>query len=278
MPHEQVIIIGAGPAGIACAVQLSRYGIDPILLEKETLGGLVKNAWRMDNYPGFPDGISGPDMAELLGRHVKRFNIRCSYDEVVKASFTDGAFHLETASGNISCSYMVVATGTRPKALTTTIPEHYHDRVLREVYSVRGISGRTIDIAGAGDAAFDYAMTLASGNSVHIHNRGTQVKCVPALFDLAMRHPNIVYHENSEPLFSSEYTIFATGREAALQVLEGMSVEKRGELEQYGRLYVIGDVKNGMLRQTSIAAGDGLRAAMAIVEKIRLDEGNKQDS
>ena len=76
MHKENVIIIGGGPAGIACAVQLKRYGIDPLLFEKDDIGGLVKNAWRLDNFPGYPEGISGEELAKKLKVHLERFDIR----------------------------------------------------------------------------------------------------------------------------------------------------------------------------------------------------------
>ena len=82
MPKEQVIIIGGGPAGVACALQLKRYGLDPLIIEKEAIGGLIKNAWRIDNYPGFPDGISGMEMVGRLQAHLKRFDIRNSISEI----------------------------------------------------------------------------------------------------------------------------------------------------------------------------------------------------
>ena len=64
--REQVVIVGAGPAGIACAVQLRRYGLDPLLLEKDQPGGLLKNAWRIDNYPGYPEGIGGSALVNRI--------------------------------------------------------------------------------------------------------------------------------------------------------------------------------------------------------------------
>ncbi len=58
MKSEQIIIIGGGPAGCACAIQLKRYGFDPLIIEKDSIGGLIKNAWRMDNYIGLPFDLS----------------------------------------------------------------------------------------------------------------------------------------------------------------------------------------------------------------------------
>ncbi|HSG67061.1 MAG TPA: NAD(P)/FAD-dependent oxidoreductase [Bacteroidales bacterium] len=272
-PYEQVAIIGGGPAGVACAVQLKRYGIDPLLFEKDRIGGLVKNAWRLDNYPGFPDGITGPAMARKLEEHLERFDIRHSLVEIRNAEHTGAHFTLTSAKGKINCNYLVIASGTRSRF---SVPRG-SENIYTEVYPLRDLKGETIHIIGAGDAAFDYAMTLATHNKVIIHNRGTNIKCIPALHEIACRQPNIEYRENSMPPFSRDYTIFATGREAELSFVQEHMKKNRHQLEHDGLLYVIGDVINGMVRQTSVAVGDGIRAAMAIREKIA-NEGNQQNA
>jgi len=270
MPKEQVIIIGGGPAGVACALQLKRYGLDPLIIEKEAIGGLLKNAWRIDNYPGFPDGISGKEMVGKLQAHLTRFDIRYSISDIRNTKFINGIFILEGTDGKISCDILVVASGTRPRKSTC-------DDEFTEVFPLLGVTGKKIDIVGAGDAAFDYAMSLSPGNKITIHNRGTEIKCIPALLEIALKQPNITYVENSDPSFSSDYTIFATGREPDLVCLSDDLKNKHAQLEQQGLLYVIGDVKNGMVRQSSVAVGDGIRAAMAIKDRIR-DESDQQDT
>jgi thioredoxin reductase (NADPH) len=260
MPKEQIIIIGGGPAGCACAIQLKRYGFDPLLIEKDSIGGLVKNAWRMDNYPGYPQGISGIEMVSRLKDHVERFGIRTLNAELGSLNFEMSKEFVGECDGTTYTSqYFVIATGTKPK---------HSGGGLTEVYPVRDVRGKSIAIVGAGDAAFDYAMTLSPHNIIHIHNRGTRIKCVPALLEIALTQDNITYVENSLPADNYDYTIFATGREPDLDCLSEQMLNLRPQLEQDGLLYVIGDVKNGMVRQTSVATGDGIRAAMAIKDRI----------
>lgn len=269
MLKEQVIIIGGGPAGVACAVQLKRYGIDPLLLEKNSIGGLVRNAWRLDNYPGFPDGISGEEMVEKLEAHLNRFEIRTLKSEIRTVKYSTDGFVVDYEGKDISCEYLVVATGTKAK---------HKEKGLTEVYPLRSVSEKRIAIVGAGDAAFDYAMTLSTHNDVHIFNRGSRIKCVPALLEIAKKQEKISYHKNSVPSDSFDYTIFATGRKPELGFLSPELEENSQQLEQQGLLYIIGDVKNGKVRQVSVATGDGIRAAMAIREKILEDESNQQDT
>lgn len=258
--HEQVIIIGAGPAGIACAVQLRRYGLNPLLIEKDRPGGLLKNAWRVDNYPGYPEGISGVDLVFKLQEHLARFKIRNLKNEIRDLKYSGKKFYLESDTGGFQCGFLVIATGTKPK---------HTGEGYTEVYPLRDVRDKKIAIVGAGDAAFDYAMSLSHANEVHIHNHGTRVKCIPALREIVDKQENIRYFENSSPSGSYDYTIFATGREPALECLSDELLKQREALEHKGLLYFIGDVGNGMVRQTAVATGDGIRAAMAIVEHIR---------
>ena len=259
MKSEQIIIIGGGPAGCACAIQLKRYGFDPLIIEKDSIGGLVKNAWRMDNYIGFPDGIGGEEMVAKLQEHIERFEIRNLISEVRSLKYVDENFVCEGDGDKYFSKYLVIATGTKAK---------HAEEGYTEVYPLRKEKAKRIAIVGAGDAAFDYAMTLAPDNIIHIYNRGTKIKCVPALLKKALDEDNISYFENSLPTDIYDYTIFATGREPNLDCLSPEIIKVRKQLEQDGLLYVIGDVKNGMVRQSSVATGDGIRAAMDIKDKI----------
>ena len=90
MNVEHVTIIGAGPAGIATALQLKRYGITPIILEKNTIGGLLRNAHLVENYPGFPKGISGVNLVRLFRKHLERAAITIFPEEVINLDIEDG--------------------------------------------------------------------------------------------------------------------------------------------------------------------------------------------
>ena len=104
--NETVIIIGGGPAGASCAVQLKRYGIDALLIEKDSIGGLLNNAWRLDNYPGYPDGISGLDLAGKIEQHLKRFEVRYQRSEVRSVKYVKGVFALQTENNNLGHFYI----------------------------------------------------------------------------------------------------------------------------------------------------------------------------
>ena len=113
--QEKLTIIGAGPAGISAAIQLKRHGIDPLLLEKGNVGGLLRNAWSVENYPGFPEGISGQELVRLFEEQLKKTNVRTVFEEVLSLDMKNGTFLLETPSRTFSSEKVVLATGTKPK-------------------------------------------------------------------------------------------------------------------------------------------------------------------
>ncbi|MBU2611949.1 MAG: NAD(P)/FAD-dependent oxidoreductase [Chloroflexi bacterium] len=283
-PTTQTAIIGAGPAGIAAAIQLQRYGFAPIILEKDNVGGLLRNANLVENYPGFPNGIPGPKLVALFKKQMRRLGVGVTYDEVTSLDF-DGARFLVQAKCNIySASRIILATGTKSKPFPIEIPSHARDRVFGEVYPLLEVRGKQIVIVGAGDAAFDYALNLASrGNAVTILNRSRETACLPLLRERASAIPSITYLEKTtvqrieieaptgrlslltpRSSLRTDYLLFAIGREPATDFLTERVKLQAQTLQENGKLYLVGDVHNGLYRQTAIAVGEGLRAAMQI--------------
>jgi len=183
---------------------------------------------------------------------------------------------------------LVIASGTVPiMPAEVAIPDVLLHRVFYEIYPLRKVRDSEIVIIGAGDAAFDYAIQLASYNKVTIMNRSDRVKCLPLLWQRAKGIGQISYIEDyvlrqvmDEPSSSclkllfqtkvemesllADYIIFATGRRPELSFTDPLLHSHLEELQQKGKLHLIGDVKNDLYRQASIAAGDGIRTAMEI--------------
>jgi thioredoxin reductase len=152
-------------------------------------------------------------------------------------------------------------------------------------------NGKKIIVVGAGDVGFDYALNLSRHNQVTILNRSKQHKCIPTLKDRAQKAPSIEYHsgtsiseisKNSQGclriecinpegkiIFDADYLVFAIGRDPNLGFLMENMQQKYSKLKENGQLFYLGDVVNLRYRQTSIAVGDGVRAAMDIFNKFR---------
>jgi len=290
MKIEDVVIVGAGPAGVSAAIQLKRSGFDPLLLEKSRVGGLLVNANKIDNHPGFPGGISGTAMAALFETHLDRVGVKVHYEEVRQLDFSEH-FSVTTAERDARARVAVVASGTKPKPVAAPeVPEEASGRVFSDAYPVREARGRRVAVIGAGDAAFDYALNLSRDNNVHVLNRGEKRRCLPLLWEKAAAEKNIDYNENTyvktiqasgEGLVLScarggspwelpvDYVIFATGRVKNDDFLSDRLRQQTAGLEASGLLYFIGDVKNDIYRQSSIAVGDGIYAAMRIEKTLR---------
>ena len=295
MIKSEIGIIGAGPSGIACAIQLKRYGLDYLFFEKEDLGGLIKNAFLIENYLGFPEGITGKEFVQLLKKQIKKYKIRIIKEEVVSVRYKNNKFYIKTRNRNYQTSIIVVATGTIPRPLPVPVGKDYQSRIFYEVYQLRRIRNKLFAVIGSGDAAFDYALSLSKKNKVLILNRTERVKCLPVLFQRVMQNKRISYLASVEikriefedkklALYTSrkkkiivDYLVVAIGRKPNLNFFDRSLKEKIKILEKRRKLYIIGDAKNGIFRQTAIAVGDGIKAGMEIYKQrqLRAIEGKK---
>jgi thioredoxin reductase len=254
MQHK-VAIIGAGPAGISCAIQLARYGFKPMLFEKDIPGGLLKNANLVENFPGFPGGISGLSLIDKLARQLDLAGVPVIFEKVNNISFHDKSFELITEKNQYSSDILVIASGTSPIehkiSLTKNIYPETENRILDtgnwkletgnwkletgtrflyEVHPIRNVRDARIAIIGAGDAAFDYALQMSSYNKVYIFNRSEKVKCLPVLWHRAKGKEQVSYFEN--------HSLIKTAFDPALNCLK-LFFETGDKIESYLADYII---------------------------------------
>ena len=297
MDSADVIIIGAGPAGIAAAIQIKRYGIEPVLIEQHEIGGLLRNANNIENYPGFIGGITGIELVKRLKEHLVETGVSVSYEKVLDLDFRDSVFYAVTDKRTVRSGIVVIASGTKPKN-NFYVPgsETIENRLFHEVYPIHTVKNSTIVIIGAGDAAFDYALNLSKHNKVIILNRGEKTQCLPLLRERSNETETITCYKNTvvrniqeidnkihitcehthgmnpdagiqgetPQLLKADYIIAATGREANLDFLSAGLKKNFENVRHCHKLYIVGDVKNDRYRQTAICVGDGVMAAMKI--------------
>ncbi len=287
MSVEQVAIIGAGPAGLAAAIQLRRNGIGAVLFEKEKVGGLLWNANLVENYPGFPHGIAGTALVRRFIQQAEHLGIKPTHQQVIDVAYERDVFRLMTEQYRYEAKILVIATGTKPVPFTGfSIPQNLAGLVYYEVRELLNKNGKQMIIVGSGDAAFDYALNLSRNNKVTILNRSAETRCLPLLWERTQQSAKISYHGQTEICglqyadgggmlvdcqepggvlqFHADYLIGAIGREAQLDCLTPGFRHQMAELQDASVLYLVGDVKNGIYRQTTIAVGDGVMAAMKI--------------
>jgi len=284
--QEQTVVIGAGPAGVAAATQLERAGMHPLLVEKGPVGGLVLNAWKVENYPGFPSGIRGVDLARLLEEQIERFLIRVERSTVVSVSRTRGGYAIESDRGRIPAKGVVVATGTVPRPLPANLAADCPPgRLFYEVKDLPADRRRRVAIVGGGDAAFDYALGLADGGtSVDVFFRSPRPRALRLLVAQAQRSPRIRIHAGTEvkniagthggiqlrfsdgSACEADVLLAAIGRDPNVSFLADeirQSIEENGTGGLPG-FHLAGDVRRGLHRQVAVAVGDGLVSAMQI--------------
>jgi thioredoxin reductase (NADPH) len=295
----EIAVIGAGPAGMAAAIYLHRAGFDPLVLEKKVPGGLLQNANLVENYPGFPGGIKGPDLADLFVNQMSSVGVRTAHERVDRVEKKGGAFNIETDSANYIAKAAIIASGTRPKEIHLSGEKSITEsRVFYEIADtpLANACGKKIVVIGGGDAAFDYALNLQTrGNSVVVISR-KEPHCLPLLkaraetsgintiagikADSVAKSPKemvLKCKRGKDQLeFSVDYVLAACGRLPNTEFLTG-SLRKSvlrstsiPETRVHG-LFVAGDVVRGRHRQTGIAVGDGIRSAMLAEDYLKTE-------
>jgi thioredoxin reductase (NADPH) len=297
------MIIGAGPAGMASAIYLHRAGWNPLLLERAKPGGLLGNANLVENYPGFPGGIKGHELVKLFKKQLDFLGVGVTSAEVKRVSVVRRTFRANTRSGIFSSRSLILATGTRPKRfLLPGSARLVGKRLFSEIVEMplSKVSGKRTLIIGGGDAAFDYGINLAErGANVTIVARseptclsllraraeasGVDVRIGPTADRLRLTDEEVLVGFHNGIVRSelrTDYVLTACGREPNLDVLDESLRSRIGRGDRIPEtavpgLFMAGDVVRGRHRQTAIAAGDGLCAAMMADEFLRETEVRK---
>jgi thioredoxin reductase len=285
-----VAIIGAGPAGIAAAIQLKRSGIDFLLLEKNKAGGLLNEANLVENFLGMPNGVPGKTLTARMQRQLSATGITIEKAQVLHLGYSDGCFMIQTEKQIITAGKVILACGTIPLPAGPPLDQlQLQNQIFSSVLPLLRTKQKTIAVIGGGDAAFDYALNLAKKNKVHILIRSSKPRTLPLLLNRCRKHPNIIIHENSrltnamakegasEIILKTlnqlngqkneiicHLILTAIGRMPALDFLDPDLHAASTELQSQKKIFIAGDVGNGRFRQAVIAAADGLRAAMEI--------------
>jgi thioredoxin reductase (NADPH) len=208
----EIAVIGAGPAGLAAGLTAARLGRRAVLFEHRAVGGQIATAAHIDNYPGFPDGGSGPDLAFAILDQAKRHGLEHCGEEVKAVHAEDGHFTLITSGESVGAGAVILAMGSRRRPLGLERE--------RELSQGRGVSScatcdapffrdRSVMVVGGGDTALDEALFLAQHCSrVTIVHRGDRVRAA---------HPLRIRAEESEKIdFIADTEIAALLGEEAL--------------------------------------------------------------
>lgn len=293
----RVAIIGAGPAGIAAALQLKRFRVTVDLYDKVVSTSLLKNARLVENYLGFQPPRSGKELLQNFYIQKNSNKINELRGEIDRLTYEEdrGVFALQSGEHSFSADIVVVASGTLPRLHEAVIEgamlEDLQDKICYEVLPLQEGCKKKVAIVGAGDAAFDYALSLLDkDNDVTLFNKSTEIKALGLLVDKAKAAAKFCYYDKSVLIkispghsnnlllhFDSntgqnsdefDYLLLAIGRYPNKSFYSADLLRREEELMQKKLLYTIGDVSNSHYRQVALATADGIRVAMMIHEYI----------
>ncbi|HSR48985.1 MAG TPA: thioredoxin-disulfide reductase [Anaerolineales bacterium] len=163
MAKERVVILGSGPAGLAAALYTARADLEPLIISGSQLGGQVSITYEVENYPGFPEGTTGPELVERMQKQAERFGARLVVDEVVEVDFRSGPpFHLKTYADAIEAESVIVCTGASPRRLGVPGEEAMIGKGVSFCATCDGFFFRDkeVVVVGGGDSAIEEGLFL----------------------------------------------------------------------------------------------------------------------
>jgi len=185
MKKEKLIIIGSGPAGLTAALYSARARLEPLVVSGTQLGGQISITNEVENYPGFPQGTTGPELVELMRKQAEVFGARLQIDEVTKVDFSSGPpFTVETHSENYEAEAVIVTAGASPKRLGVPGEEEFIGRGVSFCATCDGFFFREKDVVvvGGGDSAMEEGIFLTKfANRVDVLHRRDELRAGEAL-------------------------------------------------------------------------------------------------
>lgn len=305
---ENVIIIGSGPAGYTAALYTARANLRPLLFEgdpfedKDMLpGGQLMTTTEVENYPGYPDGVTGPQMMADMKKQAERFGTRILSKNVTKIDFNGPPFTVYSGEETWETEGIIVATGATAKYLGLPSEEAFMNRGVSACATCDGalprFRNKPLVVVGGGDTAMEEALFLANfASTVHVVHRRDQLRASPIMGQRAMDHEKIVFEWNSvvDEILGDDASGVTGVRIKDVNTGEARELEAAGyfsaighkpntdlfvdvlDMDELGYLvcqpdsaytnvegiFAAGDVRDKVYRQAITAAGTGCMAAL----------------
>lgn len=197
-PVEQrdLIILGSGPAGLSAALYAARADLDPLVLTGMTLHGQASTTDIIENYPGFPEGISGPELGQLFQAQAERFGAQVELDEAVKVDLSKKPFVLETYSKKYELKSLIITTGAAHRKLDVPGEGKFTGRGVSYCGTCDGwfFKGKDIVVVGGGDSALEEGIFLTRfAKSVTVIHRRDELRAGAILQNRAFANPKIKF-------------------------------------------------------------------------------------
>lgn len=198
--HRKVAIIGSGPAGLSAALYTARADLKPILFSGMLLHGQVSQTHLIENYPGFPDGISGMDLGQLFQKQAERFGAVVEFDQVEKVNLDVNPFKISTYSQDYFADAVIISTGADPKKLNIPGEKEFTGRGVSYCATCDGwfYKDKDVVLVGGGDSALEEGLFLTRFvKSVSIIHRRNKLRAGAILENRAKSNPKIQFIWNS---------------------------------------------------------------------------------
>ena len=180
MKREKIIVIGSGPAGLTAALYSARANLQPLVISGSQLGGQISITNEVENYPGFPDGTTGPELVDMMQKQAERFGARILIDEVTEIDLRNGTpFTLKTYGDSFKADAVIIAVGASPKRLDIPGEEAFIGRGVSFCATCDGFFFREKDVVvvGGGDSALEEGIFLTRfANRVQVIHRRDELR------------------------------------------------------------------------------------------------------
>jgi thioredoxin reductase (NADPH) len=296
--HAKVVIIGSGPAGLTAAVYAARANLAPIVFAGHMYGGQLMLTTEVENYPGFPDGIMGPELMEAFRAQAERFGSIIHNVDVTDVDFGQRPFVVRTAEDTYTADSVIVATGASARWLEIPGEARLRGRGVSTCATCDGAFFREkhIVVVGGGDSAMEEAIFLTRfGSKVTVIHRRESLRASKIMADRALNHPKIAFIWNtaveevigedataalrlrnlvdgSESTLAADALFIAIGHDPNTGIFRsqldldaaGYIVSADGVRTNVDGVFVAGDVYDIRYKQAITAAGSGCKAALDV--------------
>lgn len=192
--HVKVLILGSGPAGLSAALYAARAELEPVVLTGMTFGGQAAITHIIENYPGFPDGLEGPQLGELFKQQAERFGAEIVYDTAIEADFSSQPYRIKTYSSTYLADTVIITTGATPRHLNIPGEVEFTGKGVSYCGTCDGFffKNKEVVVVGGGDSAMEEGAFLTRfANKVTVVHRRDELRASPILETRARNNPKI---------------------------------------------------------------------------------------
>jgi thioredoxin reductase (NADPH) len=244
--HHKVVIIGSGPAGFTAGMYASRANLDTVIFEGMQPGGQLMITTEVENFPGFVDGVQGPEMMELLRKQANKFGAKSIYETINEVDFSERPFKLKSDKAEYTADSVIIATGATARRLRIPSEATYWGKGISACATCDGsfFKNAKIFVVGGGDSAMEEALYLTHfGKSVTIIHRREGFRSSQIMLERAQKHPKIDF------ILNATIDEFLGEENFGVASLKGVHLKdtKTGELTEHqvdGVFYGIGHDPN----------------------------------